>query len=131
MRSSCHLASRGVPRSYREQARANGLGEEYEKALRFFAVPEAQRADIDKPKTVSEATLQIVERLLQLDAAERYGAMVLIRVPTINPDGLELYKKLSSTCIELGLHHRLAVLMCGGARPLRPTRTGGQSSARR
>jgi hypothetical protein len=38
--------------------------------------------------------------------------MALIRVPTINPDGVNLYRTLSSTCLELGLNNRLAILMC-------------------
>lgn len=96
----------------RQRARADALGDEYERALRYFANSEAVRSqrDFDDAR-VSKATQQIVRRLLELDNGEHYGAMVLIRVPTINPDGIELYKKLSTVCRKLGLHNRLAVLM--------------------
>ena len=87
-------------------------------ALAFFATPEPQRASVDA--SVSRATQQIVKRLLTLDAGACYGAMVLIRVPTIYPDGIELYGKIATACVQFGLHNRLAVLMCG-ARSLRGT----------
>lgn len=51
-----------------------------------------------------------MSRLLTLDAPN-YGAMALLRVPTINPDGITLFNKLRKACRSLGVHNRLAVLM--------------------
>jgi hypothetical protein len=94
----------------RLRARARALCDEYVAALKYFSQRGDQRTD-EAANDISDATKTIVQKLLAFDGKKKRGLMVLIRVPTVMPDGQELYEKLSKCCAEQGLHNRLAVLM--------------------